>query len=80
MNNTLCIDIGNTYVKGPSYKKMDQDIFSIIVSITTIIIVVVEIILYHRVLSCLERLELQLKLGQQDGKECGSDDEEKKDN
>ena len=54
--------------------------FRIIVSITTIIIVVVDIILYCRVLSCLERLEQQLKLGQQDDKEFGSDDEEKKDN
>ena len=62
---------------------MDQDIFRIIVSITTVIIVVVNIILYHRVLSHLERLEQlkeQLKLGQQDGKEFESDDEEKKDN
>ena len=59
---------------------MNQDIFRIIVSITTIIIVVVDIILYRRVLTHLERLEQQLKLGQQDGKEFGSDDEEKKDN
>ena len=59
---------------------MDQDIFRIIVSITTIIIVVVDIILYHRILSCLERLEQQLQLGQQDGKKFGNDDEEKKDN
>ena len=58
---------------------MDQDIFRIIVSITTIIIVVLDIILYHRVLSHLERLEQQLKLGQWDGKEFESDDEEKKD-
>ena len=60
-------------------KNMNQDIFRIIVSITTIIIVVVDIILYCRVLSCLERLVQPLKLGQQDGKEFGSDDEEKKD-
>ena len=58
-------------------KKIDQDIGGIIVSITTIILVVVDIIVYHRVLSHLERLEQQLKLGQQDGKEFGSDDEEK---
>ena len=57
---------------------MDQDIFRIIVSITTIIIVVVDIILYRRVLSHLDKLEQQLKLGK-DGKEFGSDDVEKKD-
>ena len=56
---------------------MDQDIFKIIVYITTIIIVVVDIILYRRVLSHLERLEQQCKLGQQDGKEFWSDDEKK---
>ena len=58
---------------------MGQDIFMMVLSVTEIIIVVVDIILYHRVLSHLERLEQQLKLGQQDGKEFGSDDE-KKDN
>ena len=58
---------------------MGQDIFMIVLSITKIIIVMEDIILYHRVLSHLERLEQQLKLGQQDGKEFGSDDE-KKDN
>ena len=52
--------------------------FRIIVSITAIIIVVVDIILYHRVLSHLDKLEQQLKLGK-DGKEFGSDDVEKKD-
>ena len=59
---------------------MDQDIFRIIVSITTIIIVVVDIILNCRVLPHLETSEQQLKLGQQDDKDFGSDDEEKKDN
>ena len=52
--------------------------FRIIVSITTIIIVVVDIILYRRVLSQLDKLEQQLKLGK-GGKEFGSDDVEKKD-
>ena len=82
----MCIDIGNTYIKGPSYKKktMDLDISLVdIVTITTMTIITIAIInlvvtqnsMYHRILSCMDKLEreVELKLGQ-DGKEFGSDD------
>ena len=61
-------------------KNMDQDIFRIIMSIIHVIIIVVDIVLYHRVQSHLERLEHQLKLGEWDDKEFGSNDKKKKDN
>ena len=67
---------------------MDRDIslvgiFGIITmsigNIAIIIMIGMQNSMYHRILSCLDKLEQELKLGQ-DGKEIGSDDVKKKDN